>query len=88
MLDVAGKPVANAMVKVIRKDGTHRKATLTDASGKFALRGLSEGLAKFSARALEIHQKIDLPMAFTSDKTDLEVRLKAISLPADLRRTP
>ena len=44
VFDVAGKPVPNAMIKAIRKDGTHRKATMTDANGKFALRGLSEGL--------------------------------------------
>ena len=37
------------MIKVIRKDGTHRKATSTDANGKFALRGLSDGLTLFSA---------------------------------------
>ena len=77
VFDVAGKPVPNAMIKAIRKDGRHRKATMTDANGKFALRGLSEGLTMLSARALEIKQKIDLPMALNGDKIDLEVRLQA-----------
>ena len=86
VFDVAGKPVPNAMIKAVRKDGTHRKATMTDANGKFALRGLSEGLTMFSARALDIKQKVHLPMAVNGDKNDLEVRLKPISLPADLKK--
>ena len=66
--------------------GRRIKATASDANGKFALRGLSDGLTKLSARALAIKQKIDLPMAINSDKIDLEVRLKTISLPADLKK--
>ena len=68
VFDVAGKPVPNAMIKAIRKDGTHRKATMTDANGKFALRGLSKGLTSLSARALDIKQKIHLPMAVNGDQ--------------------
>ena len=64
------------MIKAIREDGTHRKATMTDANGKFALRGLSEGLTMLSARALDIKQKIHMPMAVNSDQNDLEVRLQ------------
>ena len=86
VLDVAGKPVPNAMIKAIRKDGTHRKATLTDANGKFALRGLSQGLTLLSARSLEIKQNVQLPMALNSDQIDLEVRLRTIPLPADLEK--
>ncbi len=85
VLDVAGKPVPNAMIKVIRKDGTHRKATSTDANGKFALRGLSDGLTVFSARALKIRQKLNMPMAVNGDKLDLDVRLRTIPLPAGLK---
>ena len=85
VFDVAGKPVPNAMVKAIRKDRSHRKATMTDANGKFALRGLSEGLTMVTARALDIKQKARLPMALNGDKIDLEVRLKPMSLPADLK---
>jgi Carboxypeptidase regulatory-like domain len=86
VFDDAGKPVANAMIKAIRRDGTGRKATITDANGKFALRGLSGGLTMLDARALEIRQKINLPMALNSDQTDLEVRLRPISLPRDLKK--
>jgi hypothetical protein len=85
VFDVAGKPVPNVMIKAILKDGAHRKATRSDSNGKFALRGLSDGLTKFSARALAIKQKIDLPMAINSDKIDLEVRLKTITLPINLK---
>ena len=42
---------------------------MSDANGKFALRGLSEGLTKLSARALGIKQKIDLPMALNAIRT-------------------
>ncbi len=89
VLDVAGKPVPNAMIKAIRKDESHRKATMTDANGKFALRGLSEGLTMLTARALDIKQKTYLPMAVKSDKNDLEVRLRPISIahrPEEVRR--
>jgi protocatechuate 3,4-dioxygenase beta subunit len=86
VLDAAGKPVPKAMVKAVLKDGTHRKATTTGERGRFALRGLSPGLTLFSARAMEIRQKLNLPMAVNADRTDLEVRLKPIPLPADLPR--
>jgi Carboxypeptidase regulatory-like domain len=85
VLDAAGKPVSNAMIKAIRKDGTHRKATLSDANGNFALRGLSGGLTLLSARAMQIRQNLQLPMALNGDKTDLELRLKPIPLPAGLQ---
>jgi hypothetical protein len=85
VFDAAGKPVRGVMVKVVRKDGSHRKATATDANGKFALRGLSEGLTLLSARALDIRQTFYLPMALKSDQIDLEVRLKPISWPAGLK---
>ncbi len=84
--DVAGKPVANAIVKAIGNDGTHRKATATDANGKFALRGISEGLTKLSATALDIRQIIHLSMDVKSDQIDLDIRLKAISWPSDLKK--
>jgi hypothetical protein len=74
------------MVKAILKDGTHRKATTTNERGRFALGGLSPGLTLFSARAMEIRQKFNLPMAVNADRTDLEVRLKPIPVPADLLR--
>jgi hypothetical protein len=86
VLDVAGKPVPDAAIKAVRKDGTHRKATTTDANGKFALRGLSKGLTSLSVRALDIKQKALVPMAVNGDKNDLEVRLKMMSLPTDLRQ--
>jgi hypothetical protein len=44
------EPVTDAMIEAVRKDGSHRKATMSDTNGKFALRGLSDGLTKFSSR--------------------------------------
>ncbi len=88
VVDDAGKPVKNAMVKAIRKDQTHRKATTTDASGSFALRGVSGGLIMLTARALEIRQQTYLPIAVKSDTLDLKVRLKPIALPANLKTYP
>ena len=88
VVDDAGKPVANAMIRAIRKDKTHRKGTTTDASGSFALRGVSGGLIMLTARALEIRQQTYLPIALKSDKLDLEVRLKPIELPANLKTYP
>jgi uncharacterized GH25 family protein len=85
VLDVAGKPVPGAMIKVTRKDGSHRKATMTDANGKFILRGLSAGLTSLTARAMAIKQTIVVPMALSSDKTDLLIRLKKMDLPAAIK---
>jgi hypothetical protein len=88
VIDDAGKPVANAMIRAIRKDKTHRKATATDASGSFALRGVSGGLIVLTARALHIKQQTHLLVAVKSDKLDFEVRIKPIELPANLRTYP
>ena len=85
VVDDAGKPVANAMIRAIRKDKTHRKGTTTDASGSFALRGVSGGLIMLTARVLEIRQQAYLPITVKSDKLDLELRLKPIELPANLK---
>jgi hypothetical protein len=43
VLGRTGKPAPRTMIKAVHKDGDHRKATVTDVNGKFALRGLSEG---------------------------------------------
>ena len=86
VLDVAGKPVANAIVKAIGNDWTRRKATATDANGKFALRGISKGPTKFSATAMDIRQIIHLSMDVKSDQMDLQIRLKTISWPTDLKK--
>jgi Carboxypeptidase regulatory-like domain len=88
VVDDAGKPVAKAMIRAIRKDKTHRKGTTTDASGSFALRGVSGGLIMLTARALDIRQQAYVPIALKSDKLDLEIRLKPIELPADLKTYP
>jgi protocatechuate 3,4-dioxygenase beta subunit len=88
VVDDAGKPVANAMIRAIRKDKTHRKGTTTDASGSFALRGVSGGLIMVTARALDIRQQAYVPITLKGDKLDLEIRLKPIELPADLKTYP
>jgi hypothetical protein len=80
-----GKPVPRAMVMVGRRDRGHEKATLTDANGKFVLRGLSEGLTLLRARNLEIKQKTEVPMALNGDKIDLVVRLKPIAVPGGVK---
>jgi hypothetical protein len=84
VLDFAGKPVSNVLVKASRKDGRHRKATMTDAEGKFALMGLNPGLNLLSARSMAIKQRAEMPMALSGGKTDLEIRLQPIPLPANL----
>ena len=84
VIDVAGKPVPNAVITVARKDGNQGKGTMSDSNGKFAVRGLHEGLSKLSARAMGIKQKVDVPMALNGDKDDLEVRLRTIPMPANL----
>ena len=87
VFDAAGKPVRGAMVKVVRKDGSHRKATATDANGKFALRGPERRLDDVRDRPGHGYQADVLPAdgPQRAIKIGLEVRLKPISLPADLK---
>jgi beta-lactamase regulating signal transducer with metallopeptidase domain len=86
VIDVNGRPVPNAMIKAVGQSLTHRKATITDANGKFALRGLDEGQTTLSARALDLKQKVQISIAVDGDQEDLQVQLKPISLPADLKK--
>jgi Carboxypeptidase regulatory-like domain len=80
-----GKPIPRAMVSVGAKVRGSRKATLTDANGKFALRGLREDIIWLRARSLEIKQKAEVPMALSGDKIDLEVRLEPIVVPGGVK---
>ena len=83
--DVLEKPVPNVMIKAVRADGAHRKATMTDANGKFLLQGLSEGASILSVLSFDIQQKIQLPISIDGDKSDLPIRLQAIVLPKSLK---
>jgi hypothetical protein len=82
VLGLDGKPVARAMVEVNSKTPSRRKATLTDADGHFALRGLDGGPTTLIASALEIKQKARLSMDLVADKDAFEVRLQPIVQPA------
>jgi beta-lactamase regulating signal transducer with metallopeptidase domain len=86
VIDVTGSPVPNAMVKVARDGNFSNKLTMTDANGKFALRGLSEALTVLYVRALDIKQSVHMSIAYDGDRNDLRVRLKPISFPADLKK--
>ncbi|WP_165234468.1 carboxypeptidase-like regulatory domain-containing protein [Aquisphaera insulae] len=85
VLDNDGKPVAGALVEASRKGGADRKATLTDAAGKFALRGLVGGISAVTARSLKLHQARSLPIALNGDRPDLEIQLRPMVLPANLK---
>jgi hypothetical protein len=84
VLDAAGKPVPHATVKAVQ--GRHRKATLADAKGQFTLRGLPDGSTALSVRALDIKQKTQMSITMDHDIADLSVRLKAISMPANVKK--
>jgi len=83
LLDDAGKPRSGVMVKAIGRSGT-RKTTLTDAEGAFRLSGLPKGEITLSASALNIEQKIRLPIQLESDQSSLKVRMRPIAIPAYL----
>ncbi len=80
VLDVTGQPVSNVMIKATRKNGSHRKATMTDARGKFVLRGLVEGATTLRVHALDLKQKIKLSLDLDSNKKNFAVQLQEISL--------
>lgn len=85
LLDQDGKPVPNVTLKAIQGDGAHRKTAMTDAKGKFVLRGLVDGPTILSGTALNLKRKIRLPMNVHGDQNDLVVRLHSMTLPAHIR---
>jgi PDZ domain/Carboxypeptidase regulatory-like domain len=74
LLDVARRPVPDAMIVGICDDGTHRKATLTDADGRFELRGLARGPTTIKARAAHIRQHAQARLTVDADKVALVLR--------------
>jgi beta-lactamase regulating signal transducer with metallopeptidase domain len=86
VIDVTGRPVPNALIKVNRDGYMTDKATITDANGKFALRGLGKDLTMLYSRALNIKQTVQMRIADNGDLNDLQVRLKPIPFPADLKK--
>jgi len=94
VLDDAGKPVPNAMVKATSHSAKNRKATMTDANGKFTLHGLADGPTTLTARSLEIKQKTELTIVVDGDQNDqvvrlqanLVVRLQRMGLPAEVKK--
>ena len=93
VVNTAGKPVSQALVEsrttgAQPKDGivaSNRKATLTDANGQFTLRGLTERPTTLRARSLAIKQSVQQPLELKSDQDDLEVQLRPMILPANLK---
>ena len=86
LLDASGKPVPGAMVEADLVDHSYRKATVTDAHGRFALLGLKKGLTNVSASALALKQKAGQPMLLLADKVGLELKLRAMDLPGELKK--
>ncbi len=83
VVDTDGKPVAGVMVVVGSHDGFSRKAQLTDANGNFNLQGLKAGKTNLRAHALNLKQKLELPIDLIADMSNLEVRLKPVRLSAE-----
>jgi protocatechuate 3,4-dioxygenase beta subunit len=86
VLDVAGNPVSHAFVKAMGPYRASRKATLSDAQGKFLLQGLKDGPTTLTALAFAIKQKNQLTIDLDRDRQDLQVQLRAMSLPTDLKK--
>jgi beta-lactamase regulating signal transducer with metallopeptidase domain/protocatechuate 3,4-dioxygenase beta subunit len=80
VLDMNGHPVANVMVEASDEKDHDRKTTITDADGKFFLRGLVAGSVIVRAHDLKQHQKIAMPITLDRDFDDLKLNLQPISL--------
>lgn len=86
VLDESGKPVEGALVEYALAGMDYPlKGTKTDAEGRFLLRGLKPGAASVAARALEVRQKARLSLDPDGDEPGVEIRLRPIVLPADLK---
>ena len=86
VFDEAGKPVPNLMIKAYPTDALNHKVALTDANGRFELRGLADD-ASLSAVAFDLMQKIDPWIPIEQDVDDLVIRLKPIKVPTNLVTT-
>jgi hypothetical protein len=71
------------MVKATSDQRGHRKATKTDAQGKFTLRGLVAGPTTIDVHAMALNEKAILPITLDGDQHDLEINLQAMNLPAN-----
>ncbi|WP_029246744.1 carboxypeptidase-like regulatory domain-containing protein [Schlesneria paludicola] len=79
VVDAAGIPVENAMVKI---EGGERKACLTDATGRFDLKGLADDQQlTISVLAKEIDQKTSMKANLNQDLSNLKLQLEPIELP-------
>jgi PDZ domain/Carboxypeptidase regulatory-like domain len=85
LLDVIGKPVSNGMVRAVRHDGTHRKATLSAADGTFVLRGLADGPTTLWAHREGLKQTSRSPIDIRGDQAGVTLRLQPIPLPRDVK---
>ena len=86
VLDAAGRPVVGTMVEILLEGIVGRKATVTDAAGRFTLRGLEDSAATLAVLALPIKQKARLPLTLDANRIDFDVRLRPIVLPPDTKR--
>ncbi len=84
VLDRAGNPAKDVMVKCIVKKPYARKAVVTDAEGNFAVRGLPIGKGTISCVDFENDQLDHQPLTESSDLTKVKLNLKAIELPAKM----
>ena len=71
------------MVKATSDQGGHRKASETDAQGKFTLRGLVAGPTTVDVHAMALNEKAILPITLDGDQHDFKINLQAMNLPAD-----
>lgn len=84
VFDADHQPDANVMVEaaIEAKDelANGRKATMTDAAGKFVLHGLAPGLTTLRAHDLRQHQKVEVPITLNADSLDTKLLLQPIKL--------
>jgi hypothetical protein len=80
-----GQHVANAIIKVVGPAGRNRKATSTDASGRFTLRGIAKGPAILSGWVCNSRQRIQQSIVVDRDQDNMELRLQRVVLPSDLK---
>ena len=83
-----GAPVPNALVEAEfgKENWQDRRAVLTDASGAFAIDGLSKDRnCTLRIRSLKIHEKARRMLLLDRNIEDLEVALEPMRLPPDLK---
>ncbi|MHC4685038.1 MAG: M56 family metallopeptidase [Planctomycetota bacterium] len=86
LLDVDGKPVANTNVGATLGPGIIIRECVTDENGRFKLSGLKKGPIILVAHAMDIKQKVEMPLMYIGKDREITLQLKSVKPKVPIKR--